>query len=227
MITKNCVKEFDYRITDNKPITKLPINHFSTKANIKPETLLYNITTTLSECNTADIDFTSGGENNKKLIPLSNRFCDNIVLYFVIPAETIKNSKVLQQYVNKEDNNKETTRLQTKILQEIGPYLAEHTEKIKRLFNTLGLAINKAHIKTTHPSTENGEIRQYIKVALPDIELDKIYNIITNTEVLITLNKEGIYINDIDFTQDFHGVINKKAVIEYLLQQNGFRREMR
>ena len=117
-------------------------------------------------------------------------------------------------------NNKET-----KILQEIGRYLGERTEKIKRLFNTIGLAINKTHIKSTHPSTENGEIRQYIKVALPDIGLEKIYNIITNTEVLATLNKEGIYINDIDFTQDFHGVINMQEVIEYLLQQDGFRME--
>lgn len=97
MITKNCVKEFDYRITDNKPITRLPIYYFSTKANKKTETLLYNITTILNECNTVNINFTSGGENNKKLVPLSNRFCDNIILYFVIPAETIKNSKVLQQ----------------------------------------------------------------------------------------------------------------------------------
>lgn len=91
MSTMNCdIKEFDYRITDSKPIIKLPINHFSTKSKIKPETLLYNITTLLNECNTANIDFTFGGENNKQLVPLSKRFCDNIILYFVIPEDTIK-----------------------------------------------------------------------------------------------------------------------------------------
>lgn len=123
---------------------------------------------------------------------------------------------------NEEENAKEETRIQTKILQEIAPYLAEHTEKIKRLFNTLGLTINKTHIKPTHPSVERGEIRQYIKVALPDIDLEKVYNIITNTEVLVILNKEGIFVHDIDFTQDFQGVINKQQVIKYLLQQESF-----
>lgn len=62
-------------------------------------------------------------------------------------------------------------------------------------------------------------------MALPDIDLEKVYNIITNTEVLVILNKEGIFVHDIDFTQDFQGVINKQQVIKYLLQQESFRFE--
>ena len=33
---------------------------------------------------------------------------------------------------------------------------------------------------------------------------------------------EGIYIRDIDFTQDFTGVINKEEVIQYLIDNNDY-----
>ena len=36
------------------------------------------------------------------------------------------------------------------------------------------------------------------------------------------INNEGFYINDIDFTQDFAGVINKKEAIQYLIDNNDY-----
>ena len=155
-------------------------------------------------------------------------------MYFELPKETINNSKVLREYVNKiskanietkeetklclaealrAETNDNTDTWINKLLKEIAPFLAENTEKIKRIFNTLGILINKTHIKPTRPAHENNTIRQYIKVSLPDIDIELVYNIITDKGVIDVLNKEGIFIHDIDFTQDFHGVINKEMVI--------------
>ncbi|KAK8837707.1 hypothetical protein M9Y10_036247 [Tritrichomonas musculus] len=231
MQNENCgIKEFDYRFKESKPTITLPINYFSVKSKTKPETLLYNINVQVNSCDTSNIDFTYGGTNNNTFKPLSKRFCDNIILYFELPKETINNNKVLQEYVNKADNNNTETTDNTdsdtwinKLLKEIAPFLAENTEKIKRIFNTLGIQINKTHIKPTRPAHENNTIRQYIKVSLPDIDIELIYNLITNATVIDVLNKEGIFIHDIDFTQDFHGVINKESVIHYLLKQPNFR----
>ena len=108
------------------------------------------------------------------------------------------------------------------LLKEIVPFLTENTEKIKRIFNSLGISINKTHIKPTHTAHENNTIRQFIKVSLLDIDIEFIYNLITNATVIDVLNKEGIFIHDIDFTQDFQGVINKQSVTQYLLQQPNF-----
>ena len=158
------IKEFDYRFKESKPTITLPTNYFATKSKTKPETLLYNINSIINTCDTSNIDFTSGCSNNNAFKPISKRFCDNIILYFVIPEETIKNNKVLQEYVNKVDNTNGTEALPrpevesiqeitdntdtwiNKLLKEIAPFLAENTEKIKRILNTLGISINKTHI---------------------------------------------------------------------------------
>ena len=58
---------------------------------------------------------------------------------------------------------------------------------------------------------------------LPDVELKVIFDIITNKNIIDSFNKEGLYIQDMDITQDYKGVINKKNIYDYLLTKPKFR----
>ena len=62
-----------------------------------------------------------------------------------------------------------------------------------------------------------------IKVDLVQLPSDKVIEILSNTENLKFLTNINIFINDIDFTQDFSGLINKEEVITWLLINRDFR----
>ena len=62
-----------------------------------------------------------------------------------------------------------------------------------------------------------------LKVDLDQFESDKIIEILSNTEKLNFLSNNNIFIKDIDFTQDFSGLINKEQVIDYLINNCDFR----
>ena len=61
------------------------------------------------------------------------------------------------------------------------------------------------------------------KVDLDQLSSDKVIEILSNTENLKLLYITNIFINDIDFTQDFSGVIKKEEVINWLLTNRDFR----
>ena len=62
-----------------------------------------------------------------------------------------------------------------------------------------------------------------LKVDLDQFQSDTVIEILSNTENLKFLNENNIFINDIDFTQDFSGLINKEEVIDYLIRNCDFR----
>ena len=64
---------------------------------------------------------------------------------------------------------------------------------------------------------------QMLKVDLDQIEPDKVIEILSNTENVKFLSNNNIFINDIDFTQDFSGLIKKEEVINWLLINRDFR----
>lgn len=68
--TTNCEKQATKKQgTESWPIecVMLSVSYISAKCKTKAETLLYNITRILNTNNTADINFTLGGKNNKEL----------------------------------------------------------------------------------------------------------------------------------------------------------------
>lgn len=229
--TFETIRELDYNIFDKEGV-KLPFSYFYT--NSKSETLLHNITYTLNINDTANIDFTLGGTNNKELKPLCSRFCDNIIIHFIIPEDIIKNNKALKNYIKRKGTNdqpEENTpkskedRQFNKVLKEITPFLANNTEIIRELFNKFDILINKTSIKPTSFKVDKGTIKQFIKISLQDVPLDKVLNIVCNKERIKEFNDNGIFINDIEIIQDFSGTINKKDVIDYLLTKPDFRKE--
>jgi hypothetical protein len=224
----------------------IPISSVGT-TKIKPETLLYNLNKIINENNISNVDYTTGGIQNNKLEPLSNIFSDNIIVYYFLDKIAVENSKVLQQFLlksknkskNKEENKEEEVEdaeeeedkgnrdnrensLQ-ELLNDCKPYLAEHTLKTKRIFNSMGLKIDKTDIKPTIPKVINGQIAQLLKVSLANCSYEDVIRVIENPNLIDCLNKEGIFIHDIDFTRDYKGIFNKRELIQHLILELGFR----
>ena len=62
----------------------IPLKHVQ-RNNVTPETMLYNLTKTINWNDISYIDYTEGARNGNTLKPLSERFCDNIILYYLVP----------------------------------------------------------------------------------------------------------------------------------------------
>jgi hypothetical protein len=198
-----------------------------------PHKLLENLNKIINVNNTSSIDFTKGGVKNNPLVSVNTMFSDNIVLYCFLPedaedkfkdlAKMKESKKSLEDY--KEQDEEEEDNVNSKLLLKISKaYLAEFTDKICRCFKLLDITVNKAYIKPIQPKRIDGKIAQILKVSLVEVPYKDIAALIGDRAKIESLQKDNIYINDIDFTQDFKGVFNKSAFIKYLLQQN-FRME--
>lgn len=98
----------------------------------------------------------------------------------------------------------------------------EYTLKIKRLNAKHNIIVTKKYIKPTYITKEGDYNKQFIKVPLPTIPVDKAFSRITNEIILQAINAEGIYANDFVFTQDFACVINKERSTLYLLDEKDY-----
>ena len=95
--------------------------------------------------------------------------------------------------------------------------LGKTTANIIFAFNHIDLTINKLQIKPTRLKCIVNEIYinqtceyiQMLKVDLNQFPSDKVIEIFSNTENMNFFSNNNIFINDIDFTQAFSGLINK------------------
>ena len=156
----------------------------------------------------AYIDYSVGGSNNQSINPLNELFCDKIIVF--TPIENI--------YLFKLNDNIERENDINHIYEEL---LGKTTAKIKFAFNHIGLPKNKKQIKPTsikYIVNENYIIKtsDYIymlKVNLDQFPSDKLIDILSNTKNLKFSSDNNIFINDIDFTQDFSGLFNKEKIL--------------
>ena len=66
---------------------------------------------------------------------------------------------------------------------------------------------------------------QLLNVNLSNLEVDNVFGILENNEKLSYLVKNKIFIHDINYTQDYKGVFNKKQVIKHLIDEHDFKDE--
>ena len=215
--------------TTNEPTKTIPINAFC-KANTKPDTLLLNIAREITKSNTAKLDYTKDATNNNPLNPLSKRFCDNIVLYYFIPQQDIENNEALLNWIKRKIGTNETTNgdineTTEDITDIVKPFLGLNTGKLVNVLSQVSIPINKPAIKPTKLAVINGRIAQMLKVSLPDLPLVNVLKLVCEKETKDILEFNGFYINDIDITQDFMGVINKEQVINYLIEEKDYIKE--
>ena len=111
--------------------------------------------------------------------------------------------------------------------------LGKTTANTKFTLIHIGLVINKQQIKPTrikyianeNYNNQTSDYIQMLKVDLDHFLTVKVLEILSNAENLSFLPDNIIFINDIDFTQDFSGFINKEEVITLLLFIRDFRME--
>jgi hypothetical protein len=201
----------------------IPYSYLGTN---NPEAQLYNINRIINNTDISNIDYTTGGTNGHELVPLCDMFSDNIILYYFIPEEIIERHKICRNLFLSEE---ELTDAEPTISNnEIGKgMLPIYTAKIQLLFNTFNLPISKGDIKPTNilklTLGDKTKLKQCIKVSLANCKYETIIKVLNSKECIELLAKDGLFINDVDFTQDFAGLFNKTKLIEHLLQQPGYR----
>jgi hypothetical protein len=188
-------------------------------AKVKVETLLYNVNKIINTNDIAHVDYTKGGTKGHVLEPLNNLFSDNIVIGCYIPQKSIEESNALTNFVKKckdketaleiakeddentqlEENVKENAH--TALINKCSKFLAENTEKVKRVLTTAGLDIDKTDIKPTQPKVVNGRLAQLVKVSLCECSYDKVILFLNADPSLRLLETEDMFIHDVDFTR--------------------------
>ena len=204
-------------LTMTREDVKTPLNSIGNK-NVKIETMLSTLNKHINKSDIAYIDYSLGGENNQTINPLNELFCDNIIVFSPIENRYL---------IGINNNNKQEIDIKY-IPKEL---LGKTTANIKFAFNQIGLSINKYQIKPTRIKyivnenyiNQTTNYIQMLKVDLDQFESDKVIDILSNTENLNFLYDNNIFINDIDFTQDLSGLINKEQVIDYLINNCDFR----
>ena len=207
----------EINLTMTREDKKIPLNSIGNK-NVRIETMLSTLNKHINKSDIAYIEYSVGGSENQSINPLNDLFCDNIIVF--TPIENI--------YLLKMNENNEREIDIKHIPKEL---LGKTTANIKFAFNHIGLPINKLQMKPTRIKyivNENyinrtSDYIQMLKVDLDKFESDKVIEILSNTENLKFLSNNNIFINDIDFTQDFSGVIMKEQVITWLLNNRDFR----
>ena len=196
---------------------KIPLNSIGNK-NVKIETMLTTLNNHINKSDIAYIDYSLGGDNNKTINPFNELFCDNIIVF--TPIE-----KIYLYGLN--ENNEQEIDIKH-IPKEL---LGKTTANIKFAFNQIGLSMNKYHIKPTRIKyivnenyiSRTSDFIQMLKVDQDHLSSDIVIEILSNTENFKFLANNNIFINDIDFTQDYSGVIKKEEVINWLLTNRDFR----
>ena len=196
---------------------KKTLNSIGNK-NVKIETMLSTLNRHINKSDFAYIDYSRGGGKNQSINPLNEFFCDNIIVF--TPIEKIYLFKL---------NDKNEQELDIKHIPK--ELLGKTTANIKFALNHIGRSINKKQVKPTRIKyivNENyinrtSDYIQMLKVDLDQFPSVKVNEILPNAENINFLSRKNIFINDIDFTQDFSGLINEEEVITWLLNNRDFR----
>ena len=203
----------EINLTMTREDNNIPLNSIG-KKNVKIETMLSTLNKHINKSDITYLDYTLGGVKNQTIIPLNDIFCDNIIVFTPIENRYLTNNE--QEIDIKNIPNE---------------LLARTTANIKFVFNQLGLQINKLQIKPTRIKYIANEIYIYqtndyiqmLKVDLDHFPSDKVFEIFSNEENIKFLSDNNVFINDIDITQDFCGLISKEQVIDYLINNCDFR----
>lgn len=120
---------------------RIPLNRKQLK-NAGHEIMMYKLAKNIKRNDISNIDYTTGATNGHQLKALSERLCDSILLYYLVPIS---------------DN--------TNKLEYLSKFLMEYTTKIKRLFAAHNNNVTKRNIKPTYSYKEDNNYKKYIKDA--------------------------------------------------------------
>ena len=207
----------EINLTMTREDKEIPLTSIGNK-NVKIETMLSTLNKHINKSDIAYTDYSLGGDKNQSINPLNELFCENIIVF--TPIENIYLFKL------SENNDRD---IDIKHIPE--DLLGKTRANIKVAFNQICLPKNKNQIKPTRIKyivnenyiNQTTDYIQMLKVDLDQFSSDKFIEILSNTQNLKFLSNNNIFINDIDFTQDFNGLIKKEEVFNWLLINRDFR----
>jgi hypothetical protein len=189
---------------------EIPIKELADKTR-KKDQILKRIAEHNLQNDTADIDFYKDKTERPSgnITELSGIFCDNLILSGLTTTSRLtgKNCKDCGSYTTRAREYYKERELHTTIKPvDITDPEPEDitTERINIYRETI---LKGAEIKGAWKI-------QNIKVATPDVRFTDIIRY-THTQHLQYLNKDGLFLHDIDYTQDVAGCIDKHKFIDY------------
>ncbi|XP_046982715.1 uncharacterized protein LOC124552478 [Schistocerca americana] len=184
------------------------------KENLDNDNLLTNI---------GDIDYTNGEEKLKKFEPISEPFCDNIMMVIITDSQNCysKNGKLL---ATKEVCGKFNNVLRDKFkIFNLGrraivakpPYkLDSDSQVVTGVMQIIGKKIESVKENYKEPV-----VIPY-KIELADVNLGNL--LLKLPDIIEELEKKHYYLLDFDITQDFAGIFNKDEMSDYLRKNHNF-----
>ena len=221
------VVELNIEWDNDAPYITTPLNAFSNK-NAGVNTQLANIALELSKCDSSMLDYTSGATNNDKLVPLNNRFCDNVMICFDYPESELEHCPKVKAHIEKQrskgsfdsSSSFEISKHDTSLYDELTHYYKERRSALDKVFAYLGIPTQD--ISATTAKWEHDALVQYIKVSLADTPLEAAFSLVVDNDTVSILHEHKFYVHDIDLTQDFAGTFNQQQLIKHLLSTGEF-----
>lgn len=226
-------------------IKDIPLAHFNNKQTIKQyelvgskrevkiESLYKYILLNASNSDTAKADFNKYGKQGFKLKEVSPIFCDNILLYCVIPIQYTKRTNEDgggRLTIDTDKFNLNTLRrpILTFLNKNKFYNIQPHEIKPVRISKMDG-----AKTRPTQPTTDRLQdiyktyredvpihemetVAQYFKIELSKLTYQEVLTLFSKDN-LSDLVRDFIYIGDVDFTKDYTGCFNKDLLIQELL----------
>lgn len=94
--------------------------------------------------------------------------------------------------------------------------------KVEYLSKFLVIYKSKNYIKPKKSNKKGEFYKKYINLAIPAIPVNDVFTLITSDEDIKSFNNEFIYVNEIDYTLYFAGIINKEEVIQFIIDDNNY-----
>ncbi|KAL3870162.1 hypothetical protein ACJMK2_038244, partial [Sinanodonta woodiana] len=189
-------------------------------------------------CDISLVDYTVGATPKQELIPISEPFCDNCMLFALVPEmEATKSNKntwriteictskingIVRQALNNANLDlKGGSYIKAKIPMLLEDNLPENKQQGQ--IRSTAQEILKYNTKALHRfNTQYNNQRKIVvpvKVDLANIPLAEIISKLSTALTELELNH--VYFADIDITQDFANIFNKTEVINFL-REKGF-----
>ena len=210
-----------------QPINKkefLNKNTAATNENIISKLIMQNVDKLCT--NIGNINYSTGKDYLEKHVPITEAFCDNIVVFKIISTDKCEvNKKDAKQTKVKQDFTglyNKTIRTHLKdIIDKDSPFKV--TCKIPlRLDSDTQTANGYREVlsKNNKQYELDKHVAQAFKIELSNFPLK---NLLQNLETFLKeIEKEDFFLADLDITQDYTGIFNKIECIKYLQLQHGF-----
>lgn len=200
----------------------------------KPESIFSKIAITNSQNDTAKINYYEGYEiiKDKKILYLSDMFCDNILLYIISERDKDdKNKSKHDEYGKKEIANflknnglkpYEDYKMKSIRIESEDKDLKTQNKKYENQNKKYNVTNEQKKLYCKINNINDDFLIKYVKqiykISLSEIPLKRIYEIFNKENLNHLSSVHNIHFYDIDITRDIAGAFKKEGIIKYMTE---------